>query len=99
MYRLVVGEIGIPRNEYLYELPVWEIRLIIDGYRRRSRERWTAIRWQTFMLMQVGMADMQKSGFRKPSDLLAFPWDDEVSESELSEEEIEEMKMLLKERG
>jgi hypothetical protein len=32
-----VGEIGIPRHEFLYELTWWEINSIIRGYRKRNR--------------------------------------------------------------
>lgn len=32
-----MGEIGIPRREFLYELRFWEVRRIIRGYRRRNR--------------------------------------------------------------
>jgi beta-galactosidase len=32
-----VGEIGIPRREFLYELTYWEAARIVKGYRRRGR--------------------------------------------------------------
>lgn len=32
-----MGEIGIPRHEFLYELRFWETQRIIRGYRRRDR--------------------------------------------------------------
>jgi hypothetical protein len=32
-----VGEIGIPRREFLYDLRFWEVDAIISGYRRRNR--------------------------------------------------------------
>jgi hypothetical protein len=31
-----VGEIGIPRREFLYDIQFWEVRRIINGYRRRD---------------------------------------------------------------
>ena len=33
---MLVGEIGIPRREFLYELEYWEVRRIIKGYRKRD---------------------------------------------------------------
>ena len=33
---MLVGEIGIPRREFLYELEYWEVRRIIRGYRKRD---------------------------------------------------------------
>lgn len=32
-----MGEIGIPRREFLYDLRFWEARRIIRGYRKRNR--------------------------------------------------------------
>ena len=32
-----MGEIGIPRDQFLYALEWWEINSIIRGYRRRDR--------------------------------------------------------------
>lgn len=34
---MLVGEIGISRREFLYELRFWEVDAIIKGYRRRNR--------------------------------------------------------------
>ena len=33
---MLVGEIGIPRREFLYDLQFWEVRRIVRGYRRRD---------------------------------------------------------------
>ena len=32
-----MGEIGIPRREFLYDIRFWEVRRIIRGYRNRDR--------------------------------------------------------------
>ena len=34
---MLVGEIGIPRREFLYEIRFWEARRIVRGYRKRNR--------------------------------------------------------------
>lgn len=34
---MFVGEIGIPRREFLYDLKFWEVRRIIRGYRKRGK--------------------------------------------------------------
>lgn len=34
---MFVGEIGIPRREFLYDIQFWEARRIIRGYRKRDR--------------------------------------------------------------
>ena len=44
LYRLLVGEIGISRNEFWYELTWREVRAIIDGYNRRRRDGWEQAR-------------------------------------------------------
>jgi len=72
-----VGEIGIDRNTFFYELRWWEVQAIIRGYNNRHRNLWSATRWQTFRLMeaQVGTEAMHKAHLFKPDDLLQFPWD------------------------
>lgn len=32
-----MGEIGIPRREFLYDIRFWEVRRIFRGYRKRNR--------------------------------------------------------------
>ena len=32
-----MGEIGIPRREFLYDIRFWEVRRIIRGYRNRDK--------------------------------------------------------------
>ncbi len=44
LYRLLVGEIGISRREFWYELTWREVRAIIDGYNRRRRDGWEQAR-------------------------------------------------------
>ena len=76
-----VGEIGIPRREYLYELQYIDQIQIERGYERRNRHIWSISRWQTYMLMSVSMVDLKKAGIYKPTDILKFPWDDNDEEA------------------
>lgn len=76
-----VGEIGIPRSEYLYELQYLDQIQIERGYDRRHRHIWGISRWQTYMLMSVSMADLKKAGIYKPTDILKFPWDESDEET------------------
>ena len=96
-----MGEIGINRHEYMYELPYWEIVLIVRGYSHRNREMWSAVRWQTYNLMCVSMADMKKAGIFKPTDLMKFPWErDNISNGNLpNDEEIEQMRRQMREEN
>ena len=90
---MVVGEIGFPREEFLYVLKWWEIKAIIDGYRKRERTFCVMTRWSTFMTMCTGMADMKKAGLHKPEDLLTFPW--ERNNNMPTAEDIDLMQALL----
>lgn len=93
-----MGEIGVSREEYLYEMRYWEILLIVRGYSRRNRDMWSAIRWQTFSLMCIS-ADLKKVGIYSPTDLLRFPWDktDQDDAGSLSPEDIEELQRQMRE--
>lgn len=72
-----MGEIGIPRKEFLYELSYAEIILIARGYDARSRNLWSSSRWQTYYIMSafVGSDGMKKAGINSPKDLMEFPWE------------------------
>lgn len=93
-----MGEIGIPRREFLYELRFWEVRRIIRGYRRRQRPSWEQARLNAFYIMSA-MADLSKAGIRSDRDLITFPWEKEETKSDSlpSDEEVEEMRQLMKE--
>jgi len=92
LFEIFVGEIGIPRKEFLYILQFWEARRILRGYQRRKRDLWSAARWSTYynMMATVGTEGMKKAGINKPNDLIAFPWDKEPTPS-ISEDEVAEM--------
>ena len=101
MYQLFVGEIGYNRHEYLFELDYCDILLISRGYFRRTREMWSATRWQTFYLMSVSMADLKKAGIYRPSDLIKFPWEkDEIDSGNMpTKADIEEMRRIMREEN
>lgn len=97
MYGVVVGEIGIDRRTFLYEMELWEVQEVMKGYRRRSRDLWSAVRWMTFNVMGVmPYFDMRKAGLYKPTDLISFPWDKEPGE-EMSEEDVDELRKMMRE--
>lgn len=77
-----MGEIGFNRETFLRTLQWWEVRAIIEGYRRRSRTFCTMLRWSTFMQMNTGMADLKKAGIYEPEDLIKFPWEKDREKSE-----------------
>lgn len=94
-----MGEIGISRLEYLYELQFWEIILIVKGYSHRNREMWSAIRWQTYCLMAT-QADLKKAGIYGPMDLMRFPWEDNKDTSPgISAEQYEALQRDMREHN
>jgi len=96
-----VGEVGYNRNEFLHELRWWEIKAIIDGYRKRERTYLLMTRWSTYMIMSTGMADLRKAGISNESDLMEFSWEaDEKRSTMFSQEELAEIdKMLNQNKG
>lgn len=87
-----MGEIGIPRREFLYDIVFWEAQRIRLGYARRAKDLWSAVRWQTFNLMcaQVGGKELNKGGVYNPADLLPLPWDvKDTHQTEIITEEDE----------
>ena len=74
-----MGEIGIDRKEYLYDLTNCDLLLIERGYDRRHRQIWSSTRWSTFYVMSAfqGSEQMAKNGIYSPSDLIKFPWEKE----------------------
>ena len=77
-----VGEIGLPRREYLYDLQYIDLLQIERGHDRRHRHEWAISRWQTYRLMEafIGTEGMNKSGLYKPVDLFKFPWEKDGDE-------------------
>lgn len=95
-FELCVGEIGISRKEFLYELQLWELRAIIRGYRKRERSLWHIARWQTFWLLHNGLLDTNKAGLHEEKDLATFPWEEKQNEAvRMTDEEIEEERRKL----
>lgn len=92
-----MGEVGIPVSQFYHGLKWWEMQAIIRGYNRRSRGMWSATRWQAYRIMEafVGSDAMKKSGLMNPTDLIHFPWEDEMA-GIMSEEEQMEFQAELK---
>ena len=95
-YQMFVGEIGIPRREYLYELKFSDIVLIQRGYASRSRGMWSATRWQTYRIMEafVGSEGMIKANLNSPKDLMEFPWEKDAPPP-LTDDEVKQIQEEL----
>lgn len=84
-----MGEIGINRCEYLYDLKFIDLLLIERGYARRNRDTWSASRWSTYNIMAafVGGNKLAEHGIHGPADLLKLPWDKKVLPMSKAEQE------------
>ena len=66
-----MGEIGIPRHEFLHELKWWEIRSIIRGYNARHHAGWEQSRLVAYTVMCTVAKDPPKT----PEDWFRFTWE------------------------
>lgn len=85
---MFVGEIGIPRTEYLYELQFVDLLLISRGYFNRLHPGWEQAR-----LVAYNAHYCMGSKTTPPTvdEWLPFPW--ENSKSDLpSDDKVEEMR-------
>ena len=88
-----MGEIGIDRDRFLYDMEHWEIQAVIRGYRKRQRPIWEAARLNAFFVM-MSMADLSQAGVNSDRDLITFPWEKE--EGVLPDEsQVKDMKDLI----
>ena len=88
-----MGEIGIPRREFLYDIRFWEARRIIRGYRKRGR-----------IFMQLLAENVYASTFafrgsegKTVKDMFPSIFDDDDYEMEpaITEEEQQELQELM----
>lgn len=91
-----MGEVGFSRDKFLHGLKWWEIKAIIDGYRKRERTYLLMTRWSTFMIMCTGMADLKKAGINSATDLMQFPWEaDSMRDRMFTPEEMQAIDKML----
>ena len=90
---MFVGEIGIPRHEFLYDLKFWEVRRIIRGYRTRGK-----------IFMQLLAENVYASTFamrsaegKKVEDMFPGIFDDDDDEVEppMTDDEKQELLDLM----
>ena len=85
-----MGEIGRSHQEFMYDMKLWQLRMVVKGYYKRNRDMWSATRWQTYNLMAsfVGGDKLSEHGINEPRDLIRFPWEEQTM---LTPEEVEDM--------
>ena len=94
-----MGEIGIPRREFLYDLRFWEVRRIVRGYRNRDRLKHQLMAECAF----AAMFAMRDPKGKTPRDI--FPslfQDDDTDNSDtptISSSEVERLRQMMREEN
>lgn len=87
-----MGEIGIPRREFLYDLQFWEVRRIIRGYRQRDRLKHQLIAECVYAAIHV----MRDPKGKTVADMFPVLFnDDDDDEPPINEEEVAELQDLM----
>ena len=84
-----MGEIGIPRREFLYDIRFWEVRRIVRGYRQRDRLKHQLIAECAYNAM-YSMRDSQGKTVEDMFPML-FDNDDDDAEPPISEEDVADL--------
>ena len=79
-----MGEIGIPRREYLYELTYCDILLIIRGYHARHHAGWEQARLVAY---HARYCMGSKEPIPAVSEWIKFPWEQDIVSITQSEAE------------
>lgn len=88
-----MGEIGIPRREFLYDIRFWEVRRIIRGYRRRDLLKHQLMAECVYAAIHV-MRDPQGKTVADMFPML-FDNDDDDDEPPISEEDVADMQAMM----
>jgi len=81
-----VGEIGIPRHEFLYDLRFWEVRRIIRGYRNRDKLKHQLMAECVFAAIYA----MRDPNGKTVADMFPMLFEDEEDsdETQITEDEV-----------
>lgn len=94
-----MGEIGIPRREFLYDLRFWEVRRIIRGYRNRDRLTHQLLAECAF----AAMFSMRDPKGKTPRDIFPslFPTDDDdaTDSAPIDAEEVARLRAIMREEN
>lgn len=92
MYELFVGEIGWTEERFLQLDKHWKIKVVIRGYRRRSRESWMQTRLLMWLVSRVAGGKAES-----PEELLPLPFDRKTSKPSPAPEDDEQLQKLIAE--
>ena len=87
-----MGEIGIPRREFLYDIRFWEVRRIIRGYRRRDTLKHQLIAECAYAAMYA----MRNPKGKTVADMFPMLFEDDGDEEPpISAEDVAEMQAVM----
>ena len=89
-----MGEIGIPRRDFLYDLRFWEVRRIIRGYRQRYRLTHQLLAECVYAATYA----MRSSEGKTVTDMFPMLFsddDDDDTEPPISEEDASDLRQLI----
>lgn len=87
MYQLFVGEIGISRREFLFDIRWWEIHSIIRGYNARHHVGWEQARLTAY---NARFCMGSKDPIPVITEWIKFPWEKEPA-APLTTDEVAQM--------
>lgn len=84
-----MGEIGYNRHEFLYDLRLWEIHLIVMGYRKRDRLKHQLMAECAYAAVYA----MRDPKGKTVADMfpMLFDYDDDDDEPPITEEDVAEL--------
>ena len=88
-----MGEIGYNRHEFLYDLRLWEIHLIVMGYRKRDRLKHQLMAECAYAAVYA----MRDPKGKTVADMFPMLFDDEEDDDEppISEEDVADMQAMM----
>ena len=93
-----MGEIGIPRREFLYDLRFWEVRRIVRGYRNRDRLKHQLMAECAF----AAMFAMRDPKGKTPRDIFPslFQDDDDATDAApIDDKEVARLRQMMREEN
>ena len=93
---MLVGEIGVDRRTFLYEMSFWEIKRVVRGYGSRLEKKISNTRMLAYLITAYnGMTDLKKAGVYNIHDFYPLPWDDLAQAEQPTTEEIDALRRKL----
>ena len=93
-----MGEIGIPRREFLYDIRFWEVRRIVRGYRNRDRLKHQLMAECAFAAM---FSNRDPKG-KRPRDIFPslFQDDDDATDAApIDDKEVARLRQMMREEN